>query len=106
MSDLTELFNTNDKQLLKRELSRLAKEKDYKTINTLLRRNPNVSAFDTRTLNEEIPQQEKHFVKRKGIMKNETKPKTFKEQLEERIKETDKRRISTNKPKTKQTAKK
>ena len=87
MSELTDLFNTNDKQLLKRELSRLAKNKDYKTINTLLRRNPNISSFDTRALNEEIPQQEKHFVKRNGVMKNETKPKTFKERLDESLKE-------------------
>ena len=114
MSELIELFNTNDKQLLKSELSRLAKNKDYKTINTLLRRNPLVSTFDTRALNEEIPQQEKHFVKRNGVMKNETKPKTFKEQLDERLKEFNNPHINvrntiqpkgkgTNKPKTKQT---
>ena len=117
MSELTDLFNTNDKQLLKRELSRLTKEKDYKTINTLLRRNPNVSTFDTRALNEEIPQQEKHFVKRNGVMKNETKPKTFKERLDESLKDFDYsnknvRRINqpkgngSIKPKTKQNIKK
>ena len=86
MTNLTELFQTNDTHLLKRELSRLTKEKDYKTINALLRRNPNVSLFDTRSLNEEIPQQEKHFVKRNGVMKNEAKPKTFKERLDESLK--------------------
>ena len=106
MISLSELFITNDKQLLKRELSRLTKEKDYKTINTLLRRNPNVSSFDTRALNEEIPQQEKHFVKRNGIMKNETKPKTFKERLDESLKDLENpnknvRRINKQQPKTK-----
>ena len=82
MITLTELFQTNDEQIIKNELRRLANEKDYRTINTLLRRNPNISKFDTRALNEEIPQQEKHFVKRKGVMKNENKHIPFKERFE------------------------
>ena len=72
MTELTELFTTNDMDKLKRELARLVKAIDYKAINTLLRRNPNTRLFDTRELNEEIPCKERHFVKRKGVLKFET----------------------------------
>ena len=41
-------------------------------INRLLRRNSNTWLFDTRELNEEIPCKERHFVKRKGMLKFET----------------------------------
>ena len=75
MTELTELFEMNDMNKLKYELSRLVKAKDYKTVNTLLRRNPNTWLFDTRTLNEEIPCDDKHFTKRKGVMKFETRPR-------------------------------
>ena len=75
MTELTELFEMNDMNKLKYELSRLVKAKDYKTVNTLLRRNPNTWLFDTRTLNEEIPCDDKHFLKRKGVMKFESRPR-------------------------------
>ena len=75
MTELTELFEMNDMNKLKYELSRLVKAKDYKTVNTLLRCNPNTWLFDTRTLNEEIPCDDKHFTKRKGVMKFETRPR-------------------------------
>ena len=45
--------------------SLLAKQ-DYKTLNTLFRRNPNASNFNTRTLNEDIPHETKRFTKRNG----------------------------------------
>lgn len=51
----------------------LSKSKDYKTINILLRSNPYTWLFNTRKLNEEIPGDEIHFNKRKGLMKCETK---------------------------------
>ena len=69
MIELTELYNTSDMDRLKRELARLVKALDYKSINTLLRRNQNTWLFDTRELNEEIPCKERHFVKRKGVLK-------------------------------------
>ena len=75
MTELSELFEMNDMNKLKNELSRLVKAKDYKTVNTLLRRNPNTWLFDTRTLNEEIPCDDKHFLKRKGVMKFESRPR-------------------------------
>ena len=75
MTELTELFAADDMNKLKHELSRLIGSKDYKTVNTLLRRNPNTWKFNTRELNEEIPCADKHFTKRKGVMKFETKPR-------------------------------
>ena len=74
MTELTELFQTTDMDKLKRELARLVESKDYKSINTLLRRNPNTWLFNTRDLNEEIPCDDRHFTKRKGVMKFESKP--------------------------------
>ena len=79
----TELFETNDLNRLKKELAKMINEGDDKGINTLLRRNRNVDKFDTRSLNEELPQIEKHFVKRKGILKNERKPPTWSERMKE-----------------------
>ena len=55
MTELTELFTTNDMNKLKHELARLVRTKEFKAINTLLRRNTNAWKFDTRELNEEIP---------------------------------------------------
>ena len=75
MTALTELFAMNDMDKLKHELARLIESKDYKTVNTLLRRNPNTWKFATRELNEGIQCDEKHFTKRKGVMKFETKPR-------------------------------
>ena len=75
MTALTELFATDDMDRLKHELARLVGSKDYKAINVLLRRNSNIWKFDTRELNEEIPCDERHFTKRKGVMKFETRPK-------------------------------
>ena len=75
MTALTELFQTTDMDKLKCELARLVESKDYKTINALLRHNPNILTFNTRDFNEEIPCDEKHFVKRKGVMKFEYRPK-------------------------------
>ena len=72
MTELTELFTTNDMDRLKRDLARLVKALDYKAINILLRRNPNTRLFDSRALNEEIPCKERHFVKRNGVLKFET----------------------------------
>ena len=63
---LEELFKTDDIVLLKRAITELASKQDYKTLNTLFRRNPNASKFDTRTLNEDIPQSTKRFTKRNG----------------------------------------
>ena len=71
MTALTELFQTSDMNKLKQELARLVEMKDYKTINVLLRRNKNTWLFNTRELNEEIPCNERHFTKRKGVMKFE-----------------------------------
>ena len=58
---------------LKHELSRLLGSKEDKTVNTLLRRSQNIWKFNTRELNEEIPCADRHFTKRKGVMKFETK---------------------------------
>ena len=74
MTALTELFQTNDMNKLKQELAHLVEMKDYKTINVLLRRNTNTWLFNTRELNEEIPCNERHFTKRKGVMKFECRP--------------------------------
>ena len=76
MTELTELFTMDDMNKLKCELARLVRSKDYKTVNTLLRRNPNTWKFDTRELNEEILCDDRHFTKRKGVLKFETKPTT------------------------------
>lgn len=71
MTELTELLEMNDMNKLKYELSRLVKAKDYKTVNILLCRNPNTWLFDTKEINEEIPCDDKHFLRCKGVMKFE-----------------------------------
>ena len=67
---LEELYATDDLVLLKRAITELTTKQDYKTLNTLFRRNPNASKFDTRTLNEDIPQSTKRFTKRNGKLCN------------------------------------
>ena len=67
---LEELYTTNDMALLKKSIAELTKKQDYKTLNTLFRRNPNASKFDTRSLNEDIPQDNKRFTKRNGKLCN------------------------------------
>lgn len=61
---LEERYTTNDMALLKKSIAELTKKQDYKTLNKLFRRNPNTSKFDTRTLNEYVPQDNKRFTKR------------------------------------------
>ena len=68
MTELTKLLEMNDMNKLKYELSRLVKAKDYKTVNKSQSRNPNTWLFDTKENNEEIPCDNKHFLKRKGVM--------------------------------------
>ena len=67
---LDELYTTADLSLIKRSIAELTAKQDYKTLNTLFRRNPNASKFDTRTLNEDVPQQYKRFTKRNGKLCN------------------------------------
>ena len=67
---LEELYTTDDLAVLKRAITELITKQDYKTVNTLFRRNPNASKFDTRTLNEDIPQSIKRFTKRNGKLCN------------------------------------
>ena len=71
MTALTELFAADDMNKLKHELSRLIESKDYKAVNTLLRRNYTTIKFNTRELNEEIHCDDKHFTKRNSVMKFE-----------------------------------
>ena len=73
MSKLEELYTTDDMTLLKKTIAELVAKQDYKTLNTLFRRNPNASKFDTRSLNEDIPQQNKRFTKRNGKLCNVAK---------------------------------
>ena len=54
MTALTERFEMSTISQLKQELTRLVRLNDYKTVNVLLRCNPNTSMFNTRNLNEEI----------------------------------------------------
>ena len=51
---LEELYNTNSMALLMKSIAELAGRQDYNTLNTLLRRNPNINMFDTRLLNKVI----------------------------------------------------
>ena len=67
---LGESNTTVDLAVLKRAITELTTKQDYKTLNTLFRRNPNASKFDTRTLNEDIPQSTKRFTKRNGKLCN------------------------------------
>ena len=52
----------------------MVRSKDYKILNILLRRNPNIWTFNTRELNVKIPCDDKYFNKRKSVMKFESKP--------------------------------
>ena len=70
---LEELYSTNDMDVIKKAIATLTSKPDYKTLNTLFRRNPNASKFDTRILNEDIPQPNKRFTKWNGRMRNVTK---------------------------------
>ena len=72
-ASLEELYTTDDLALIKKSIAELTKKQDYKTLNTLFRRNPNASKFDTRTLNEDIPQENKRFTKRNGKLGNVAK---------------------------------
>ena len=72
-TSLEELYTTDDLAVLKRAITELTAKQDYKTLNTLFRRNPNASKFDTRSLNEDIPQKNKRFTKRNGKLCNVSK---------------------------------
>ena len=72
-TSLEELYTTDDLTLLKRAITELTAKRDYKTLNTPFRRNPNASKFDTRSLNEDIPQKKKRFTKRNGKLCNVSK---------------------------------
>lgn len=60
---LKELYNTSDMTLLKKFIAELVESQDYKTLNTLILFNQNASMFDNKTLNEDIPQSDKLFIK-------------------------------------------
>ena len=68
-----QLDTCNDADKVKKEIAQLVKNNDYKTLNTLLRRNPICNTFDKRTLNEDIPQKTKRFSKRDGNLRVRTK---------------------------------
>ena len=63
---LEKLCMTNGMILLKKMISELTNKQDYKTLNTLFGRKSNASKFYTRTPNEDIPQESKHFKKSHG----------------------------------------
>lgn len=67
---LEELHITDDLSLYKKAIAILTNNQDYKTLNTLFCRNPNTSKFDTRSLNEDIPQETKRFMKRNDKLCN------------------------------------
>ena len=71
--NLEELYTTGHLSVLKKAIAELTKKQDYKTLNTLFRRNPNTSKFDTRLLNEDIPQNNKRFRKHNGKLCNVAK---------------------------------
>ncbi|KAK8838231.1 hypothetical protein M9Y10_035651 [Tritrichomonas musculus] len=70
-----ELFATNDMDKLKCELALLVQTENYKTINVLLRRNPNTMMVNTGGINEEIQRDDRSFTKRKGVLKFESEPR-------------------------------
>ena len=70
---LEELKITNDMKLLKKAIIELTVKENYKILNTLFRRNPKASKFDTRSFNEDIPQESKRFTKRNGKLCNVSK---------------------------------
>ena len=51
-------------------IAELTAKQDYKTLNTLFRRNLNAGKFDTWSLNEDIPKGNKRFTKRIGKLCN------------------------------------
>ncbi len=63
---LEELYSTSDLGVIKHEITELVSKQDYKTLNTLFRRNHNASKLDTRIQNEDIPQDNKMFTKWNG----------------------------------------
>lgn len=75
MTKFTELFATNDMDKLKCELALLVQTENYKTINVLLRRNPNTMMVNTGGINEEIQRDDRSFTKRKGVLKFESEPR-------------------------------
>ena len=75
---LEKLYSTSDLGVIKREIAELVPKQDYKTLNTLFPRIPNGSKLDTRTLNEDIPQDNKRFAKRNGKLCNVAKSVTSK----------------------------
>ena len=75
---LEELYSTSDLGVIKHEITELVSKQDYKTLNTLFRRNHNASKLDTRIQNEDIPQDNKRFVKRIGKLCNVDKSVTSK----------------------------
>ena len=82
-TSLEELYTTDDLTVLKRAITELTAKRDYKTLNTLFRRNPNASKFDTRELNEDIPQKNKRFTKRNGKLCNVSRTVPRKQNEEE-----------------------
>ena len=82
-TSLEELYTTDDLTVLKRAITELTTKRDYKTLNTLFRRSPNASKFDTRELNEDIPQKNKRFTKRNGKLCNVSKTVPRKQNKEE-----------------------
>lgn len=75
MTELTELFKMDDMDKLKCELALLVQTENYKTINVLLRRNPNTMMVNTGGINEEIQRDDRSFTKRKGVLKFESEPR-------------------------------
>lgn len=60
---MKELYNTSNMILLKKLIAELAERYDYKTLITLPRGDQNVNIFDSRLLDDDIPQSEKRFAK-------------------------------------------
>ena len=82
-TSLEELYTTDDLTVLKRAITELTTKQEYKTLNTLFHRNPNASKFDTRELNEDIPQSTKRFTKRNGKLCNVSRTVPRKQNEEE-----------------------
>lgn len=64
--------------MIKREIAELVSKQDYKTLNTPFRHNPNASKLNTSTINEDIPQDNKRFLKQNGKLCNVAKLVTSK----------------------------
>lgn len=63
----------DDLTLFQRAIVELTTKKDNKIRNTLFHCNPNASNFDSRSLNEDIPQDNKRFTKLNDMLWNETR---------------------------------